>query len=315
MGVWAAAETMARGNWGAITFEELRALGIGGNAVRWALESGRLVRLFRGAYRFAVVAACWQQRAWLATQLGGEGSALSHSTAASVWRLNGFESSRSPVHVSVPTRRMLRLPEDDFAVHRPCCRFEPISVDGFKVTRLARTIVDVSESVSDQQLEILLDAAQHRFSSLPDWLTAELPLHHQKATPGLGRLMRLVALRLGVTTESPLETQFRIRLRARGLPPAQFQFDIDDAAGFITRADAAWPAHLVALHVDSFRWHATRAQFVRDAQQRRRLADARWLSLVVTDADLRNDEWLAQLGRILQRRSPQHDLFLAPAPF
>ena len=314
MGDWAAAEALARGHWGAITFEELRDLHIGGNAVRWALESGRLVRLFRGAYRFAVVAAGWQQHAYLGTQLGGAGSALSHSTAASVWRLNGFESSHSPVHVCVPTRRMLRLPEEGFAVHRPCCPFEPLSVDGFRVTRLARTIVDVSESVGDQQLEILLDAAQHRFSHLPELLAAEVPLH-RKATPGLGRLMRLLSLRQGVTTESPLETQFRARLRAHGLPPPQFQFDIKDSAGFITRADAAWPLHLVALHVDSFRWHATRVQFDRDAQQRRRLADAQWLSLVVTDPDLENDEWLGQLGRILQRRSPQRDLFLAPALF
>ena len=315
MGEWAAAEAKARGQWGAITFEELRSLGLGGNTIRWAAESGRLVRLFRGAFRFAAVAACWQQRAFLATQLGGEGSALSHSTAASIWHLNGFESSHSPVHVSIPTRRMLRLPAEAYAVHRPRCLFDPLSVDGFFVTRLARTIIDISESVGDQQLEIILDAAQHRFSSLPEWLATEVPLHHQQATPGLGRLMQLIALRQGVTTESPLETQFRARLRARDLPAPRFQFEINDAAGFIMRADAAWPDHFVAMHVDSFRWHATRAQFHRDAQQRRRLAEAGRLSIVVTDADLASGEWLQQLARTLERRSPQRDLFLPPARF
>ena len=315
MGEWAAAEKKARSQWGAITFDQLRELGLGGNAIRWATESKRLVRLFRGAFRFSAVAACWQQRAFLATQIGGEGSALSHATAASVWRLNGFATRGSPVHVSVPTRRMLRLPGEDFAVHRPRCLFDALSVDGFQVTRLARTIIDVAESVADQQLEILLDAAQHRFSLLPEWLAAELPLHRQQATPGLARLRKLLGLRQGVTTESPLETQFRGRLRAHGLPPPRLQFEISDATGLIMRADAAWPDHLVVMHVDSFRWHATRVQFVRDAQQRRRLAECGWLSIVVTDADLGHSQWLDQLARTLERRNPQRDLFLPPPRF
>lgn len=312
MGDWAAAEAKARGHWGVITLAQLTELDLDRAAIDWAVRSGRLVRLFRGAFRFAAVAPRWEQNAYLATCVGGAGTALSHATAASIWRLNGFESLHAPIHVSVPARRKLRLPKG-FVVHRPKGPFETYPLKGFVVTRLARTIIDISESVSDEKLEIILDAAQQRLHKLPAWLASELPRHRPKSRPGVGRLIQLLEARQGVATESPLETQFRRQLRASTLPPPQLQFDVHDAEGFIMRADAAWPSHLVAVHVDSFRWHATRAQFDRDAQQRRRLADAGWLSIVVTKADLASDEWLLQLARALQRRAPQRDLFLAPA--
>ncbi len=309
MSNWAAAERLASTHWGVITLDQLVALGIEWPAVDWAVKSGRLVRLFRGAFRFAVVAPRWEQNAYLATAMSGVGSALSHATAASVWGLNGFATSRAPIHVSLPERTKMYLPAANFVVHRPKGDFEPYPMKGFVVTRLARTIIDISESVDDEQLEIILDAAQHRFRSLPKWLTQELPRHQRKSRPGLGRLNALLEARNGVATESPLETQFRRRLRLSGLPPPQLQFNICDAAGFIMRADAAWPAHFVAVHIDSFRWHATRAQFDRDAQQRRRLADAGWISIVVTQPDLDDGEWLEQLARTLGRRAPQRELF------
>ena len=305
---WAAAEEQAKKQWGVITLEQLKALGFKWLSIDWAVKSGRLVRLFRGAFRFAVVAPRWEQNAFLATCLSGAGSALSHATAASIWGLNGFASSHALIHVSIPGMRKIFLPGQGVTVHRPRVAFEPWARNGFIVTRLARTIIDIAEGVDDEQLEIILDAAQHRFRRLPGWLTQELPKHRQ-TRPGLGRLIALLEARNGVATESPLETRFRRRLRLSGLPPPQLQFNICDAQGFIMRADAAWPAHFVAVHVDSFRWHATRAQFDRDAQQRRRLADSGWISIVVTQRDLDDHEWLEQLARTLRRRAPQRELF------
>lgn len=309
MSNWAAAEEQARGHWGVITLEQFVALGFKWRAIEWAVKSGRLVRLFRGAFRFAVVAPRWEQNAYLATCMSGKGGALSHATAASVWGLSGFGSSYAPIHVSLPGRRRINLPGGTFVVHRPKGAFEPYTRNGFIVTRLARTIIDIAESVGDARLEIILDAAQQRFCTLQRWLTQELLRHRRKSRPGLGRLIALLDARGGVATESPLETQFRRRLRLSDLPPPQLQFNISDSAGFIMRADAAWPAHLVAVHMDSFLWHGGRARLDRDAQQRRRLTDAGWISIVVTSADLANDEWLQQLSRTLQRRAPQRELF------
>ncbi|MDP1829962.1 MAG: hypothetical protein Q8L48_42260 [Archangium sp.] len=83
------------------------------------------------------------------------------------------------------------------------------------MTRLARTLVDIAPLVSEERLETILDAAQHRFSSLPRWLTEELMLH-QAPRPGLRRLITLLSLRQGIATESPLETTVRRRIREAG---------------------------------------------------------------------------------------------------
>ncbi|MDP1829963.1 MAG: hypothetical protein Q8L48_42265 [Archangium sp.] len=77
------------------------------------------------------------------------------------------------------------------------------------------------------------------------------------------------------------------------------------------RVDFAWPLHRVALHVDSFLWHAQRQAFDRDADQRSRLAGLGWLSLSVTSASLRDKGWLDQLRRALEQREPQQSLFIS----
>lgn len=308
---WAAAEQKAKGQRGLITFEQLEALEFGGAAVKWAVKSGRLVRMFRRAYRFAVVSPTRWQRALAGTMLAGDTSALSHATAAAIWGLNGFpELGGTLLHLSVPDRCKVQLPKD-FVVHRPMQPFEPYVLKGLRVTRLARTLVDIAPLVSEERLETILDAAQHRFSSLPRWLTEELVLHKAQR-PGLRRLITLLSLRQGIATESPLETTVRRRIREAGLPQPQLQFEIFDLNGvYVMRVDFAWPLHRVALHVDGFVWHAQRQAFDRDADQRSRLASLGWLSLSVTSTSLRDKLWIDQLRRVLEQREPQQSLFVS----
>lgn len=309
---WAAAEQKAKGQKGVITRQQLEELEFEGAAVKWAVKSGRLVRMFRCAYRFAVVAPDRWQRALAGTMVAGETSALSHATAAAIWGLNGFpELGGTQLHLSVPDRGKARLPKD-FVVHRPMQSFEPYVLKGLRVTRLARTLVDIAPLVSEERLETILDAAQHRFDALPRWLTEELLLHKARWRPGLGRLITLLAQRQGIATESPLETTVRRRIRDAGLPPPQLQFKLFDLNGvYVMRIDFAWPLHRVALHVDGFQWHAQRQAFDRDAVQRSRLASLGWLSLSVTSASLRDKAWLEQLRRALEQREPQQSLFVS----
>lgn len=307
MGDWAAAEEKARDQRGVITLEQLERLGFKRTAIKWAVGSGRLVRMFFRAYRFPVIPPNDEQRAFVATLLAGEHGALSHATAAALWRLNGFESLKK-IHVSVPKGNALELP-GDFTVHRTRMPFTPYRLRGLRVMRLARTIVDIAPLVSDERLEIILDDAQHRFTSLPRWLREEIAQHEARSQPGLTRLVRILSLREGVATESPQETRVRRAIRERGLPAPELQFVILDANGFVMRVDFAWPRHKVALHFDSFLWHARRHSFDRDAAQRSRLVALNWLSISLTSTALKSSDWLDQLERTLRHRDPQLGFF------
>lgn len=309
MGDWAAAEAKAQGQRGVITLGQLQELGIRRPALKWALSSKRLVRMFFGVYRFPVVSPTWQQRALGATLLLGEGSALSHATAASMWGLNGFDAgSAAALHLSVAGRRCARLPEG-LVLHRPTTAFDVYRQQGLPVTYLARTVVDIAPLVSDERLEMILDGAQHRYRAFPRWMDRELSLHHPQSRPGLRRLMELLAFRQGTATESPLETRVRRRIREFGLLPPRPQVAIYDREGFVMRVDFAWLELRVALHVDGFAWHASRLPFDRDAAQRSRLAALGWVSIVVTQRSLEDTAWLHQLAMALHQRAPQTELF------
>lgn len=311
-GDWAGAEAKAQGQRGVITSDELDTFDIKWPAIKWAATSGRLVRMFKRAYRFSSVSPEWEQPALAATMLAGDGSALSHSTAAILWGLNGFGSAEAlPIHLSVGGRQRKHLSEG-IVVHRPCVSFDVYRIRGLPVTRLARTIVDIAPAVTDEQLEIILDAAQQRHRALPRWLGEEVGRHTPRSQPGLSRLIELIALREGIATESPLETRVRRAIRAHGLLPPRPQFDVFDDDGFVMRADFAWPQHKVALHVDGFAWHARRTAFDRDAAQRSRLSSLDWMSITVTHTTLQGSAWLRQLALTLQRRTPQRELFRWP---
>lgn len=309
MSDWAAAEVKASGQRGVITFEQLVGLGFKRNSVKWALASGRIVRVFNGVYRFPVATLSVEQRVLAAALVAGDHAAISHSTAGALWRLNGFDSvAGAGLHLSVPHDDRLRFPKG-IAVHRSRVPFTPYRLRGFMVTRLARTIVDIAPLVTEERLEMILDNAQHRFRQLPRWLKEEVPLHKPKWHPGLSRLKELLSLREGVATESPHETRVRRAIRERGLPPPVLQFVIYDANGFVMRVDFAWPRHRVALHADGFLWHAQRLAFDRDAAQRSRLASLDWVSISLTSTALKSNDWLDQLELTLKQREPQRELF------
>lgn len=310
---WTVAEGWARAQRGLVTRKQLERLELKEPAIRWALESGKLVRVFRGVYRFRLVPVTWEQRALAATLFSGGGSALSHWTAARLWKLPcAGQGAQNRIHLSALKRRP-SLP-GDFVVHQPTRAFVPFTVDTLPVTRLARTLVDLAGELSVAALEQTLDAAHLRCRSLQGWLEEEVEGLKPKHTPGLSALLELLKLRRGVSTESPLETRIRRRLRERGIEEDQLQHEVRDAQGVIMRVDFAWGAEKVALHGDGYRWHADRKQFDRDHEQRGRLAAADWTSLSVTWTTVERDDWLDQLEVVLEKRRPQLELFRESRP-
>ena len=129
------------------------------------LKDGRLLRVHAGVYiakqPVAGAPQTWQQRVLAACLAGGPGSMASHTTAAALWRVEGFVPDA--VEITGPVAQSLRIP--GVRVHRLQRLVEPQDrtvLDGIPVTSLARTLVDVASSVDAMLFERSTSGALHR---------------------------------------------------------------------------------------------------------------------------------------------------------
>lgn len=190
---------------------------------------GRLHLVMRGVY-----AVGWprltRERRWMAAVLAcGEGAALSHRSAAGLWRIG--EEQRGQIDVSVGRRCELRHPglrvrgrptlsDGDFTV-----------IDGIPVTSVVRTLIDLAAELDPLRVERAVNEADKRDLIDPEALRFALDDHTgEPGTPALRSLLdrRTSPLRLrpgdslppdrgeGGSATSPHQTA-RQRLRGRFL--------------------------------------------------------------------------------------------------
>jgi hypothetical protein len=263
-----------------------------------ALEQGDLKKVHEFAYRLRGVADIWERSAMEAQLIGGDDSALSHETAA--W-LHGLDGFKKPKIIDVTSPRDIVREHDGVRFHRPrngpgarvYCRLLP-------TTTVQRTIVDLAGQLAEAPLEFALDSAYRRYKKFPEWLENYALRLRPQCTPGLATLLRLLALRQGMITDSPFEVRVLRKLRAHGLIPDEEPVEVYDRdRNYVMRLDFAWEALKVALHVDSYLWHQQRERFDRDARQRSRLTALGWQSITVTWTNFEDGAWLSDLQSLV----------------
>lgn len=303
VGVREVIEACAGNQLGVVLASQFTEAGVSSAAVQHAVATGRLVELFRGALALPGGGSSAEQRALAATLIAGPGSAMSHETAAALFRFSGF--AMRPLHISLPQRRKVVLAKD-LVVHRPTRAFETNCIGKIRVTTMPRTILDCAARLRGFALEVMLDDAHQRFEGVGARLRSELSkLKRLSDVPGGTELARLLDLREGKASESPEELRFWRLLRRSAVPPFELQLAVSDADGVIMTVDFAWATHKVAAHFDSYRWHARRTTFDDDAAKRGRLARAGWHNLIVTSATLDSGQCIADLRAVLAEREPQ----------
>jgi hypothetical protein len=158
----------------------------------------------------------WNVRARGALLAAGPGAALSHSTAAALYGLPGFErNAEAPIHVLLKMGERVMLP-DGYDLHRTTRDFKPYLLrNEFTVTRLARTLVDLAAIVDEETLEIALDGAHLRWRKLQTWLEEELGDRKtfDKDADQRTRLAALGWLSFEVTNTSVKEGDWPARLK------------------------------------------------------------------------------------------------------
>jgi very-short-patch-repair endonuclease len=190
---------------------------------------------------------------------------LSHHSAAILWGLR--PGTARPIHVTLMGDR--GCPEHaGVRVHRSETMSAPdLRVhDGLPVTSPARTLLDVSATLPDRDVERLLDEGVFALRIVTVYQLEDV-LARAGGHAGRARLKRVVRDRNRSTqTESPPEETLLSLIRAAGLPEPELQTHM---LGY--RLDFFWPELKLAVEVDAYGPHGSPARFEADRRRDARL--------------------------------------------
>ncbi|HKN94955.1 MAG TPA: type IV toxin-antitoxin system AbiEi family antitoxin domain-containing protein, partial [Thermoleophilaceae bacterium] len=140
---------------GVAEFNQLRALDISQSAIHRSVRAGRLHVVLPGVYAVGHPKLSWRGRLRAALLWGGEDALLSHMTAAGLWDL--LTSASAKVHITLPRGR--RNGRRWVQVHHPREMPARAEVNGFAVTSIERTLIDIAGEVPRQRLEGAVEQA------------------------------------------------------------------------------------------------------------------------------------------------------------
>ncbi len=267
---------MAAEQHGVISREQALAAGMSRRAVEHRVATGRWRAIHRGVYVPRAVPPSWHQRLLAAVLRGGPRACASHRSAAVLWELDGIEER--VIEISVPTAHRIR----GATVHRrPWDEAGFEVVDGIRVTRIERTIVDLAGVVSPERAALAPDDALRRALTTPSKLGEAIEALGSRGRAGLASLRNIVARRdaRDGRAESRLESALLEILRAHEIPLPASQHEVMDGSTVIARLDFAYPSVRLGIEADGYRWHGGRERWTRDIQRENRLKLPGWTLL------------------------------------
>jgi hypothetical protein len=252
------------------------------------LDVGRLQPVHPGVYRAAAVPLTLERRLRAALLAAGQGSVLSHRSAAARHGLLGGSHSRI-VEVLVPHHVRPRLA--DVVVHRT--RSMPtdhvVDVRGLATTSVDRTLADLGAVVGHSTVERTVEQAVIDRQTSIERLYRFVDSHGRQGRSGIGALR--AALDAWVMGEAPPDSVLEVMLgrvvERASLPAPVFQLEVVDGGGHVVaRVDAAWPGARLVVEVDGLHAHASAAALQSDLRRQNRLIGLGWTVLRFTWRDV-----------------------------
>jgi hypothetical protein len=190
----------------------------------------------------------------------GEGAALSHRSAASLWELR--QTDRRDIDVTVGSRA--GRSRAGITVHRSST-LTPDQVttrNGIPVTTVARTLLDLTDVLDRRGVRRAVEQSErrHRF----DLAAVKAVLAQANGRRNAGVLADAVRIYDpdSALTRSELEDAFSELCKAAGVPPPSVN---DEVEGF--EVDFSWPGHDLVVELDGHDTHGTREAFERDRRR------------------------------------------------
>lgn len=267
--------------------------------LKWRVKTGRLVRVFPNVFRVAGAPDDFRQTlVALKTWAGPKRATLSGETAAFVHGFRGFTERSTALEV---TARVRIAAPDGVTAHRgELLARDVVVVDGFRVTSVARTVLDLAPRLDRVRLRDLVQQALREKKTTLEALGRAL--EQAEGRPGTPALRALVHELNGDggPTESVLEDKALQVLDAFGLPRPVVQRRVK-VRGKRSRIDLLYEREGVVVEVDGYAFHSDVESFERDRERQNRLASRGWRVLRWTWKALhdRPDELAFELGQVL----------------
>jgi len=266
---------------GVVGREQLREKGVCRQAVAARLRSPDWAEVTARVLRLVGMPRTDGQQAMAALLDAGDGSVLSHRSAAAAWGIPGFDMAE----LEVSRQRTGANRGSDLArLHHPC-HLPPhhcTTRNGLPVTTLVRTVFDLAGSEKPGRAERVLHAALRAGLR---WTTIEQHLYElaRSGRPGIELMRELVATHGGRSAlGSGLEVRFlRILLHA-GLPEPRRQVDLGGHAP-VGRVDFLYDDVRLVIEVNGTWSHSTSADVNRDQDRTARLVAAGYVVLPVSE--------------------------------
>ncbi len=274
----ALARVAKRGH-GAFSREQASKAGFTESSIQRRLSSGQWVEILPSVYAFAAAPRTRMLELSAASLWCGPDGALARETAAEIYKLDGRWPPRT-IHVMVSRARRLR--QHGFVdVHRSRTYVHERDArkrNGLQVTTLARTIIDLSQVLTEKWLEIALESALRDQQLDLGWVYRLIRKTGDKGQRGLPMLVRMLDARDGDPQryQSALEVLIGRMQQAHGLPSPVRQFTIVEENTRLLDADFAYPEFKLAVEGDGFKHHSGKRAWSRDVATRRKLKVHGW---------------------------------------
>ncbi|MCO5315800.1 MAG: DUF559 domain-containing protein [Solirubrobacterales bacterium] len=263
--------SMARGQHGTVSRDQLLAAGIPPRTISGWLSSGILVGVFAGTYATGIGVLHFLGLCMAATLTGPEGSVLSPQCGGTPWagsstiRDRGDPAGRA--HPALEDRRPAGPSSGwTLVVHRSrdLPEHEITTVNQIRTTTPSRTLLDLAARESLPRLQSMVAAGERERV----WRSDETERTGARGRGWKGlRKYRAVALAPDLDdalTESELELRFRQFCRNHdiNLNEARVNVPIGEF-----RIDCVWEGLRLIVEVDSWTWHRSREAFERDRRR------------------------------------------------
>jgi very-short-patch-repair endonuclease len=197
---------------------------------------------------------------WMAAVLScGPDALLSHTSAAALWEIRSQRTRE--IHLSMPLgSRRLR---PGIVIHRrkTLTEHDVTRRHGIPVTTPIATLIDISTSLTRDELEAAINEADKRNLINPEALRSSLD-DAVGRRPGAARLRDTLDSRTFTLTDSTLERAFLTLAREAGLPTPLTQHFVN---GY--RVDFHWPELGLVVETDGLTYHQTPAQQAKDLRR------------------------------------------------
>ncbi len=246
---------LARNQHGVISRDQLVEVGYRRHAIDHRIRTGRLHPLHRGIYAVGRPHATDHGR-WMAAVLAcGEGAAISHSSAAALWRIG--PEDRNVVELSLPSPFQRCRP--GLRIHRrPSLQSRDITAEfGIPVTAPIQTLIDMTLRLDRPDIERMINEADKYNLAHPPGIRRALD--QRTGEPGVAQLRQILDRRTFRLTKEELERRFLPLARRAGLPVPLTGQRVNEF-----EVDFYWPDLGLVVETDGLRYHRTPAEQARD---------------------------------------------------